>query len=541
MRSPFPRAFLVAPFLLVPAVVSAVAPGAVPVPLTPRPPGPAGIETAGTPALARLAEGPARLELDPGTGALVSLLGRLAPPEPGPPAARAARFLAEVLGLPEGSGLEVERVLTSGTGTHVEFVHRVEGDRVLSESVAVHLDPRGAVYAVEGSYRPADPGRVPAVAAGPDPVAAVRAHLGVRREAAPPAVERVRVRRDGLLVPAYEVRLASEAPRGDFAVVVDARDGRVLHGEDRLLYAHRDPPALVEGRGRVYARHPLLGEPVDAPLPRLRADQDGLTGWTAQVLNEDAPAATSPDRTFVYPPDDTHFDEVMVYHHLDRMHRFFEDLGYQGRTQPLPATVHYGDGYDNAFFSPFRDVLAFGDGTDFNDLAREDDVVYHEYTHAAVQKVVLLFGYQAGGMNEAYADYFACSLTGDPRIGVWVAAKKGAPHIRTMENTAHYPEDFTNQPHKDGMIFGGALWDLRKVLGRETTDRTVFESWYLIGSRPSFRRGLWATLAADQALTGGAHAAAITKAFGDRGIDLQTPSPRERVRRARLFARPALD
>lgn len=524
--------------LALPMTAVAFAPAAPGAALPPLPRGAPGIELP-TPipaAAARLAalEAAPLLELDADTGALMTLGGALAPAGSGAATDRAESFLVEVLGLPAGDrapeSLVVVRVMDSPGATHVTFQHRLDGVPVRGEEVAVHLGRDGSVHGVTGSFHPAprsgcEPSLDAATAIGRAGEA-----LGVRAQGAPATAIRLWVPHDGELVPSWEVQVTATDPLGDFVVLVDARDGAILGGEDRLVFARHGPRPRAPGEGNVYPRHPLAGEPQVLPLSHLDPSGDGLKGEFAAVANEDAPAAQAPDLRFDYEPADTHFDEVMVYHHMNRMHDYFAGMGYDRRNHPIPTTVHYGDGYDNAFFSPFRDVMAFGDGSSLNDLAQEDDVIYHEYTHATVQKVVLLFGYEAGGMNEGYADYFAASVTDDPRIGVWVMAKEGKPYLRTLENDTHYPEDMSNEPHQDGQVWAATLWDLRQELGAALTDRLVYSSWYYIGFPPSFRAGLAALMMADLNLAQGAHSEVIERVFDARGIRLADPPARVRRR-----------
>lgn len=486
-----------------------------------------GIEVRDARAVAGWVERGASVSVDPETGALESAFGELAPARRGPAAARAAEFLAG-LGLP-GHALSVERILESGGATHVRFAHRVAGARVRGEEIQVHLGASGEVEGLSGAYHD---GPVAERDPGHDAAEALRialARVGTTALRAAPAAERVWIPGERGLVAAWEVTLASAAPLGDFVVVTGAGRG-VLSVEDHLQHAHR-APELTSGTGRVFAHSPLDGAPIEAPLPWLLAASDGLSGAFARIVNADAPGAASAAHAFLYPPSDTHFDEVMVYYHLNRMHDRFAELGYHLRDDPITATVHEGENYDNAYFSPVTDQLAFGDGDRLNDLARDDSVIGHEYTHAAVVRVAKLYGYEAGAMNEGYADYFACSLADDPRSGVWVAAKLGKPWMRHLVNAKRFPRDMVGNEHKDGEIWGGACWDLRTAVGREKADRILYESWYYLGNIPRFRRGLEAALQADRKLFGGAHDGAIRAAFAGHGIEL--PPPRAVARQVR--------
>jgi Zn-dependent metalloprotease len=76
---------------------------------------------------------------------------------------------------------------------------------------------------------------------------------------------------------------------------------------------------------------------------------------------------------------------------------------------PLDATVHYGDGIDNAFWDGER--MLFGDGTLFARLTSSLDAIGHELTHGVTQfEGPLKYEFQSGALNESVSDVFG-SLT----------------------------------------------------------------------------------------------------------------------------------
>ncbi|WP_190128639.1 M4 family metallopeptidase [Streptomyces mashuensis] len=74
---------------------------------------------------------------------------------------------------------------------------------------------------------------------------------------------------------------------------------------------------------------------------------------------------------------------------------------------PLNATVHYGQGYCNAFWDGERMVFGDGDNDLFLDFTLPVDVIGHELTHGVVQYTANLEYYgQPGALNESLADVF---------------------------------------------------------------------------------------------------------------------------------------
>ena len=84
---------------------------------------------------------------------------------------------------------------------------------------------------------------------------------------------------------------------------------------------------------------------------------------------------------------------------------------------PLNATVHYGQGYDNAFWNGEQMVFGDGDGQIFNRFTVALDVIGHELTHGVTQYTAQLdYQDQAGALNESISDVFG-SLIKQYKLG----------------------------------------------------------------------------------------------------------------------------
>ncbi|MFD8588368.1 M4 family metallopeptidase [Streptomyces sp. NPDC059637] len=85
----------------------------------------------------------------------------------------------------------------------------------------------------------------------------------------------------------------------------------------------------------------------------------------------------------------------------------FDRYSIDGGGLPLDATVHFGRGYDNAFWDGSRMVFGDGDGEVFKDFTLSLDVIGHELTHGVVQYTAALeYHGQSGALNESMADVF---------------------------------------------------------------------------------------------------------------------------------------
>ena len=96
---------------------------------------------------------------------------------------------------------------------------------------------------------------------------------------------------------------------------------------------------------------------------------------------------------------------------------FFQDIysrnSIDDRGMPLLSTVHYGEGYDNAFWNGRQ--MTYGDGDEdlpeeerlFNRFTISLDIIGHELTHGVVEhEAGLVYRDQSGAMNESFADVF---------------------------------------------------------------------------------------------------------------------------------------
>jgi Zn-dependent metalloprotease len=80
---------------------------------------------------------------------------------------------------------------------------------------------------------------------------------------------------------------------------------------------------------------------------------------------------------------------------------------------PLNSTVHYGQGYDNAFWNGSQ--MVYGDGDEdlpenmrlFNRFTAAVDIIGHELTHGVTQyEAKLVYYEQPGALNESMSDVF---------------------------------------------------------------------------------------------------------------------------------------
>lgn len=275
-----------------------------------------------------------------------------------------------------------------------------------------------------------------------------------------------------------------------------------------------------------------------------------VSGFKAKVHVCDIEQLAMPDAgtgDYVYTPSDTagavesrsdNFAEVSMYYHSARAYAFFRALQGSPDAQvvvdkplqvianlQIPAGIASGnlvaaadpntplETFQNAFFSPaggglgaifaqlygFKGgALWFGQGPQ-RDYSYDGDVVYHELTHAVVDKTLKLEAWHLdsrgaidapGAMNEGLADYFSSAIAGDPDVGEYASKdiSSGATGvIRTLANEDKCPTNVIGEVHFDSTLFSGALWQARASLPE--ADRTKFDAALYKAMRTNPGRG----------------------------------------------------
>lgn len=123
---------------------------------------------------------------------------------------------------------------------------------------------------------------------------------------------------------------------------------------------------------------------------------------------------------------------------------------------------------------------AFSDGTTINffqassqceNTARLADVVYHEFGHSLhSHSVIEGVGRFDGAHSEGLSDYLAATFTNDPAMGRgFFLTDAPLRHIDPIDTEARWPID-VGGVHTTGLIFAGAMWDLRKLLVQRLGD-----------------------------------------------------------------------
>jgi hypothetical protein len=278
-------------------------------------------------------------------------------------------------------------------------------------------------------------------------------------------------------------------------------------------------------------------------VPLRNLDGSGyLVGQWANVRSNTGPAAYSTTNTFAYTRDDDRFEQVMAYFWVNQAQEYLQSLGFGSR---LPAVNAESQdvrvdqyGIDNSYSTDKQDFIRLGKGG--VDDAEDGEVIVHEYGHAVHDSQVPGFGssLDAGSIGEAFGDYLAVTVGLDaarlygwpvrapePCVADWdsVSYTSTTPHCLRRLDTGLALEDREGEVHYDGMIWSGALWDIRQRyvalgLGTRAWDTTLIASQFGYAPDTSFSAAARATYRTALTRDGRQAAEAVRAGFAARHI-----------------------
>lgn len=237
------------------------------------------------------------------------------------------------------------------------------------------------------------------------------------------------------------------------------------------------------------------------------------------------PLVTSLNGQFDFTRDSTGFEQFMIVYHISNFAQYVENLGYLEVNYSIQADPHALNGSDNSSFSffTFPPVLNFGIGG--VDDAEDADVIIHEYGHALSYGITpgTNSGVERSAMDEAFGDYLAAShskqftafdvdlvFNWDGHNEFWGG--------RSVATNDFYPTDLEGDIYLDADIWSAALMAIQNAIGRENTDRILFQSMYNYASNMSMSQAAALLIEADDLLFSGTYKNTICQILSQRGL-----------------------
>ncbi|MBH1933656.1 M4 family metallopeptidase [Streptomyces sp. AV19] len=238
---------------------------------------------------------------------------------------------------------------------------------------------------------------------------------------------------------------------------------------------------------------------------------------------------------------DAHWAAGKVYDYYRTAHGRNSLNGRGGQIDSIVGVSFYGLPYVNAFWDGTKMVYGNGD-QEYRPMSSGLDVVGHEMTHGVVENSAnLVYAGQSGAMNEAIADYFGNAIKTDtlgipmdsPDSGLLgdTLCRTKSPRecaFRDLNDGRTTSKSFLGVAfgtdnggvHLNSTIFSGALWDIRKDVGRTLADKVVYKALTeYITPLDGFTEGRDAVLAAarDLKLDAG-QLRAVERSFNAHGV-----------------------
>lgn len=350
-----------------------------------------------------------------------------------------------------------------------------------------------------------------------------------------------------------EVLVQAEQPIGKWLVYVDARTGKAIAREQTLRFAEGSV------RFRVPDRYPEAGY-IDALATNAYTLVDGQPATTSALgtltldkdnSNEVTLRAAGPRVTV----DNKAGSEVTVNYKTETSKDYLWDatdktlqlaqlssfIGTEvAKTTALrlAPTMSWANQNFQVNVNINDQCNAFYDGKSINfyqasnqcqNTALLSDVISHEYGHGFHHRSLIGgAGTFDSALSEGASDFFASTISDDPAMGRgFFYGSKPLRHIDPEGGEYVWPQDIGQDPHQTGLIIGGTLWDLRKLLiakygedeGKKVTESLFSQALKTASDIPSMYPDMLAADDDNGNLSDGTpNACEIIEAFGSHGL-----------------------
>jgi hypothetical protein len=261
--------------------------------------------------------------------------------------------------------------------------------------------------------------------------------------------------------------------------------------------------------------------------------------WAVDLLNENAPtklnaramanlkSGTVTLSGFSFVPSSALTPELQknLETSLQNFKAFLEKLGFQTPSETIAVKISPGttiNGQGVALWDPATHSILVASA-----FADDDVSVLRQFAHTLLAP--------SGGASQDYyaiesglATYFPCSFTNSPMLGDKAsAAGKAVLRPQNLRNRRKLSEihadDWVSVQNDGSEVWGGALWEVRELLGPEAADRLIANTWQ--ASSPP-KAGRASVVFADNLVTNsrsianGRYTGQIRRIFSARGLHL---------------------
>jgi len=210
----------------------------------------------------------------------------------------------------------------------------------------------------------------------------------------------------------------------------------------------------------------------------------------------------SPDMIFSTETQPQFFDQVQVFIRLDQITKWFQNHRVKLK-EKVAVEIHLDgpDDINNGSYIPESGagpLIKIGQGDTFvmADLARDLDVIAHEYSHHVIYQTLKTSRGESGILHEGYADYFAFAMGGDPNLAETIMVSGQPLRSALLPVEFKYSREGKDWgKHRKSQFFSRLLWLLRETYG-EGFDETVLQSLKLLKPESSLHDALHALLLA---------------------------------------------
>ncbi|MBS2017341.1 MAG: M4 family metallopeptidase [Deltaproteobacteria bacterium] len=304
--------------------------------------------------------------------------------------------------------------------THARFQQTTHGVPVVGAELAAHYDAAGRITSIDANYvagldgidvQPTIDAKASEAAVKAEIVANVKGLDASMLTASEPKLV-VYALGEGPARLAYEhsVRAVFGDEPAIWVTTVDAKTGEILDRFNNLMTIEASGTSVL-GITKTFQAAQSGGGYVMTDATRNVRTYTAGNQQTTPGSSVSSTTLTQWDRTAVGPGAavDAHFNASAVYDYYKTKHA---RNAIDGAGGALVSTAHFGNAFDNAFWDPDLNQMAYGDGGQmFRPLSAGLDVVAHEFTHGVTSATSnLRYQNQSGAMNESVSDIFGAFI-----------------------------------------------------------------------------------------------------------------------------------